>query len=84
MLVLRGAPRGLDVAAVHLARDRSELLLHVAQLAQRDREQAIRGERDPFFELEFLLELVAAKTERRFRARREVGFEVVDVRFRRG
>ena len=51
----------------------------VGQLARRDRQQPIGAERDAFFELQLLLELVAAEAERGARLRRELGFEVLDV-----
>src|SRR5437762_6764964 len=81
MLFGGGAPRGLEVAttAVQTARDGTEFLLHLVQLAKRNRQKAIRAERNAFFELQLLFELVAPETERGFRPRREIGFQVIDI-----
>jgi hypothetical protein len=81
MLLLGVAP-GLDGVggAVQAARHLAELLLHLVQLAQRDRQQPIGAERDPLIEFQLLLEALATEPERRLGARREVGLEIPDVR----
>ena len=80
VLFLRVAPRLDRIAAVQAAGDAAELLLDLAQLAQRDRQQAVRAQRDAFLELQLLLELLATEPERGLGARREIGLEVLDVR----
>src|SRR5580765_210930 len=81
MLFGGSAPGGLEVAAtaVQTTRDGTEFLLHLVQLAKRNGQKTIRAERNPFFELQLLFELVAPETERGFRPRCEIGFKVIDV-----
>ena len=50
------------------------------ELPQRDREKAIGADIDAVFELELLLEAFAPQAERRLRARRQVGLEVIEIR----
>jgi len=48
----------------NLPRDAAEFFLHVAQLAQRDREELVGRQRDAFLELQLFFELVATEAER--------------------
>src|SRR5204862_7347747 len=79
MLGLGARPRLARIAAIQSTRDRAKRLLRRLQLAIGDVEQAVDRRRDPLFELQFLLELLASKTERGARARRDVVLEVVEV-----
>src|SRR6185503_20897734 len=79
VLLLRTTPRIERIAAIEPAGDAAEFLLNESELAKRDGQEPLVTERDPVFELQFLLEPVLTQTERRLRPRREVGLEVVDV-----
>ena len=59
---------------------RLERLLRRLQLARGDRQQPIDRQRQPFVEPELLLELVAARAGTTRAPRRQLGFEVLDVR----
>ena len=78
--LLRLPPRLGRIAAVHPRGHAPELLLGVVELSERNRQEPVDAERDPLFQLELLLELLAADPERGPRPGRELALEVVDVR----
>ena len=79
MLLLRTAPRIERVTAIEPSGDAAELLLDGGDLAQRNRQEPFVAQRHTVFELQLLFEPLLAQPERGLGARREVGFEVVDV-----
>ena len=79
MLLLRRAPGGDRVTAVHAARHAAELLLDLAQLPQRNRQQAVRAQRDALVELQFPLEGLAPDAEGGLRPRRKIRLEISNV-----
>ena len=80
MFGLRPGPRLERIAAVQTAGERPERFLRGLQLAHPDRQQPIDGNREAFFELQLLLEFLAAESKRGARPRRDIGFQVLDVR----
>jgi hypothetical protein len=76
---LGGAPGGHRISAVQPPRHQPEFLLDVVEFPQRNRQQALGAQRDAFFELELLLEVIAPQPERRFRALRQIVLQVVHV-----
>ena len=83
MIRLEAAPRVDRIRAVHSARNASELLLGLTELAQRDGQQAVGSEGDPLVQLQFLLELLAPEPERSAGLGGLLPFQVVDVALNR-
>src|SRR4029453_12511994 len=75
-----GASPGLQgITTVQPTRQRSKRLLSGLELACGNRQQTIDWESKPLFELEFLLEFVAAEAKRGAGPRGDVRFQMLDV-----
>jgi hypothetical protein len=57
----------------------AELLLGLAQLPQRNRQQTVGAQRDTLLEPQFPLEGVTTKAEGGFRPERQIRLEILDV-----
>src|SRR5439155_8282779 len=68
------------VTAVEAPGERLERFLGGLELACGDGEQPVDRQRDPFVELQLLLEFLAAYPERSTRAWSNLGFERLDIR----
>src|SRR5688572_17336333 len=79
MRILRLSPRVNRIAAVELARERSEFLLRRLELPLRDGEETVGVHRDTFVECELPLEEIAPEAERGARFGRRVFLEKLDV-----